>query len=82
VVADITVHGQPAGMQLAAPWSRSVSITTRRVDANALQKAPPTRRPGPARPIAHRFRLEKILDAYETFGRAAASRAPEAFVGA
>ena len=57
-------------------WSRNITITTRLVDTAAtgmLLRAVNAKSLDPAPLITHRFTLDRILDAYDTFGLRAAA---------
>lgn len=74
VIANIGVHGVKADLHLERLWSQNISITTRLVDTVTtpmLLKTVCAGRIDPKRLITHRFKLNQILDAYETFGHAA-----------
>ena len=78
VIANIGVHGQKVELHLERLWSQNVAITTRLVDAVTtpmLLKTVQSGKIDPTRLITHRFKLDQILDAYETFGSAAKTRA-------
>ncbi len=78
VVANIGVHGVKAALHLEQLWDRNITITTRLVDASSTQMlldVVRARKIDPKRLITHRVKLDQILDAYETFGHAAESRA-------
>jgi alcohol dehydrogenase len=78
VIANIGVHGVKADLHLETLWDRNISITTRLVDTVStpmLLKTVGAGKLDPARLITHRFRLEDVLNAYETFGSAADSHA-------
>jgi alcohol dehydrogenase len=74
VIANVGVHGAPVALHLERLWDRNVTITTRLVDTAStpdLLKIVRSRRIDPKLLITHRFKFDKILDAYETFGHAA-----------
>src|ERR1700735_3827587 len=77
-IANIGVHGTKVDLHLENLWDRNITITTRLVDTvstpmllNILQSG----KIDPKQLITHRFKFDKILDAYETFGNAAETRA-------
>lgn len=77
-IANIGVHGKKVELHLESLWDRNVTITTRLVDTAStpmLLNILRARKIDPNLLITHRFRLDKILDAYETFGNAAKTRA-------
>lgn len=85
VIANIGVHGKKADLHLEKLWAHNISITTRLVDTVTtpmLLKSVSSKRIDPARLITHRFRLDQILEAYDTFGRAAETRALKVILSA
>ena len=73
-IANVGVHGVKVDLHLERLWSRNITITTRLVDTVTtpmLLKTVQSRKIDPTRLITHRFTLDRILDAYETFGHAA-----------
>ncbi|SAK91383.1 alcohol dehydrogenase [Caballeronia hypogeia] len=77
-IANIGVHGVKADLHLETLWDRNITITTRLVDTVSTPMLLKTVRAGrldPKRLITHRFTLDHVLDAYETFGNAADSHA-------
>ncbi len=77
-IANVGVHGHKADLHLEKLWSHNITITTRLVDTVStptLLKAVISRRLDPSVLITHRFTLDRILDAYDTFGRAAETKA-------
>ncbi|MBU3079527.1 zinc-dependent alcohol dehydrogenase family protein [Sphingomonas quercus] len=78
VIANVGVHGAKVDLHLERLWSRNIAITTRLVDTVStpmLLKSVCTHRIDPARLITHRFKLDEIVAAYDTFGHAATTRA-------
>ncbi|CAE6893673.1 Alcohol dehydrogenase [Paraburkholderia domus] len=78
VIANVGVHGVKADLHLEKLWDRNIAITTRLVDTVSTPMLLKTVRAGridPAKLITHRFRLEDMASAYDTFGRAAETRA-------
>jgi alcohol dehydrogenase len=77
-IANIGVHGKKVDLHLEQLWDRNIAITTRLVDATStpmLFKTVRANKINPKRLITHRFKMDKILDAYETFGDAAKTKA-------
>ena len=77
-IANIGVHGVKVDLHLESLWDRNISITTRLVDTVTIPmlfKTVRSRKIDPKLLITHRFKLNNILDAYDTFGRAADTRA-------
>ena len=78
VIANIGVHGIKVDLHLENLWDRNITITTRLVDtvsATMLLNTVQSRKIDPKRLITHKFKLEHILDAYDTFKHAADTRA-------
>jgi alcohol dehydrogenase len=85
VIANIGVHGTKADLHLESLWDRNITITTRLVDTVStpmLLKSLGSRKIDPKLLITHRFKLERILDAYETFGHAAKTKALKVIIEA
>jgi len=77
-IANIGVHGTKVDLHLENLWDRNITITTRLVDTVStpmLLNVVGMHKINPAQLITHRFKFDRILDAYETFGRAADTRA-------
>jgi alcohol dehydrogenase len=84
-IANVGVHGVKADLHLERLWSHNITITTRLVDTVTtpmLLKTVQAGKINPKRLITHRFKLEKILDAYDTFGRAASTGALKVLIEA
>lgn len=85
VIANIGVHGTKVDLHLENLWDRNITITTRLVDAVStpmLLASYLAKKIEPKRLITHRFDLAHILDAYETFGHAANTRALKVIISA
>ena len=77
-IANIGVHGAKVDLHLERLWSHNVTITTRLVDTVStpmLLKTVQSKRIDPAQLITHHFKLDQIIEAYETFGKAAKTKA-------
>ena len=77
-IANIGVHGAKADLHLEKLWSQNISITTRLVDTVTtpmLLKTVISKKLDPMLLISHHFKFNNILEAYETFGHAANTRA-------
>jgi alcohol dehydrogenase len=77
-IANVGVHGVKVDLHLERLWDRNITITTRLVDTVTtpmLLKTVGARKIDPKRLITHRFTLDRILDAYDTFARAASTQA-------
>ena len=77
-IANIGVHGTKVDLHLEYLWSRNITITTRLVDTvstTMLLNGLRSKKINPTLLITHRFRFDKILDAYETFSHAASTKA-------
>ena len=84
-IANIGVHGVKADLYLEKLWDRNIAITTRLVDTVStpmLLKIVQSHRIDPKQLITHHFKLDNILDAYETFGAAAKTNALKVLVDA
>ena len=84
-IANIGVHGQKVALHLERLWDRNISITTQLVDTATIPmlfKTVSSRKIDPKRLITHRFRLDNILDAYDTFGNAAKTKALKVIIEA
>jgi alcohol dehydrogenase len=77
-IANIGVHGKSVVLHLETLWSRNVTITTRLVDTVTtpmLFKTVQSRKLDPKKLITHHFKLQQIVEAYETFEHAAKEKA-------
>jgi alcohol dehydrogenase len=84
-IANIGVHGQKVALHLECLWDRNISITTRLVDTVTIPmlfKTVGSHKIDPKRLITHRFKLDRILDAYDTFGNAAKTKALKVIIEA
>ncbi len=85
VIANVGVHGVKVDLHMETLWDRNITITTRLVDTVStpmLLKSVKAKRIDPTLLITHRFRLDQILDAYDTFGRAAKTQALKVLIEA
>ena len=77
-IANIGVHGTKVDLHLENLWDRNITITTRLVDTVStpmLLNILKSHKIDPKLLITHRFKLDGIFDAYETFGHAAKTKA-------
>ena len=77
-IANVGVHGKPVELHLEKLWAHNITLTTRLVDTAATPLLLRMVRSGQLQPtklVTHRFQLEAIMDAYDTFGSAARERA-------
>jgi len=77
-VANIGVHGAPAQLALDELWIKDIAITMGLVSTNStpmLLKLVAQHQLAAERFGTHHFALDEILDAYETFGNAAETKA-------
>jgi alcohol dehydrogenase len=77
-LANIGVHGKSVELHLERLWSQNITLTTRLVDTattSMLLKTVLAKSLRPEQLITHRFALEDIAKAYDTFGNAAKERA-------
>lgn len=85
VIANVGVHGSKVDLHLETLWMQNISITTRLVDTQStgmLLKTVAAKKLDPAQLITHRFRLEEIMQAYDTFANAAQSKALKVIISA
>jgi len=77
-IANVGVHGIKVDLHLESLWDRNITITTRLVDTVStpmLLKTLCSHQLDPKPLITHRFKLDQILEAYETFAHAAETHA-------
>lgn len=77
-VANVGVHGSSTELKLQDLWIKDVSITTGLVSATTtpmLLKLVAQDKLSPEQFVTHRFALDEMMDAYDTFGRAAETKA-------
>jgi len=84
-IANVGVHGVKVDLHLEQLWSRNITITTRLVDTVTtpmLLRTVQSKKLDPKRLITHRFTLDQVMAAYETFGHAASTRALKVIIAA
>lgn len=84
-IANVGVHGVKVDLHLERLWSHNVTITTGLVDTQSiplLLKSVQGKRIEAGRLITHRFKLAQILQAYETIGQAASTKALKVIIEA
>jgi alcohol dehydrogenase len=77
-IANIGVHGKSVNLHMETLWSKNITITTRLVDTVTtpmLFKTVQSKKIEPKKLITHHFRLDQIIEAYDTFGHAAKEKA-------
>jgi alcohol dehydrogenase len=77
-LANVGVHGRPVALHLETLWDRNITLTTRLVDTVTtpmLLKMALSGKLRPARLATHRFALDDVMKAYDTFGQAAKEHA-------
>lgn len=77
-VANVGVHGKPVSLPLETAWIQNLTITTGLVNTDTsrmLIKLLTQGRLDVGGFISHRFSLDDIMNAYDTFGRAAETKA-------
>ena len=77
-IANIGVHGKSVTLHLEFLWSKNITITTRLVDTVTtpmLFKTVLSKSIEPKKLITHHFRLDQVIEAYDTFGNAAKEKA-------
>ena len=85
IIANIGVHGTKVDLHLENLWDRNITITTRLVDTVStpmLLNSLRSHKIDPKLLITHRFKLDRILDAYETFAHAADTHALKVIIEA
>src|SRR5580698_3860635 len=73
-IANVGVHGKPVELHMEKLWDRNISLTTRLVDTVTTPMLLKVVRSGKLQPnklVTHRFAMDDILKAYDTFGNAA-----------
>jgi alcohol dehydrogenase len=73
-IANVGVHGKPVELHMEKLWDRNISLTTRLVDTVTTPMLLKVVRSGklqPSKLVTHRFAMNDIMKAYETFGNAA-----------
>jgi alcohol dehydrogenase len=84
-IANIGVHGKKVDLHLENLWDRNIEITTRLVDTATIPmlfKTVASKKINPKVLITHHFKLENIIEAYETFGNAAKTKALKVIIEA
>jgi hypothetical protein len=84
-IANIGVHGKKVDLHLESLWDRNISITTRLVDTVTIPmlfKTVASHKIDPKLLITHRYKFDHILEAYETFGSAAKTKALKVIIEA
>lgn len=77
-IANVGVHGKPVELHMEKLWDRNISLTTRLVDTITtpmLLKIVASGKLQPSKLVTHRFAINDIMKAYDTFGNAAAESA-------
>jgi len=73
-IANVGVHGKPVELHMEKLWDRNISLTTRLVDTLTTPMLLKIVRSGKLQPstlVTHRFAMNDIMKAYDTFGNAA-----------
>jgi alcohol dehydrogenase len=84
-IANVGVHGVKVDLHMERLWDRNISITTRLVDTVSTPMLLKTLRSGrleAAKLITHRFSLNDVMKAYETFAHAADTHALKVIIKA
>jgi alcohol dehydrogenase len=77
-IANVGVHGKSVNLHLETLWSKNITITTRLVDTTStpmLLKTVNSNKLQPSKLITHHFRLDQVIEAYDTFEHAAKEKA-------
>ena len=73
-LANVGVHGKPVELHVEKLWDRNITLTTRLVDTVTtpmLLKVVGSGKLQPSKLVTHRFALDDVMKAYDTFGNAA-----------
>ena len=73
-LANVGVHGTPVELHVEKLWDRNITLTTRLVDTVTtpmLLKVVGSGKLQPSKLVTHRFALDDVMKAYDTFGNAA-----------
>ena len=73
-LANVGVHGKPATLHLESLWIRDITVTMGLVDAYStatLMQLVTARKIDAARFVSHHFKLNEMIEAYDTFQNAA-----------
>src|ERR1700689_1816010 len=84
-LANIGVHGKSVELHLERLWSQNITLTTRLVDTattDLLLKTVLSKTLRPEQLITHRFAMNDIQKAYDTFGDAAKQHALKVLISA
>ena len=84
-IANVGVHGVKVDLHLEKLWSHNITITTGLVDTFSiplLLKTVQSKRIDAKQLITHHFKLVQILEAYDTFGNAADTKALKVIIEA
>jgi alcohol dehydrogenase len=83
-VANAGVHGAPAELRLQDLWIMDISITMGLVSTSTtpmLLKLVAQHKLAAEKFVTHHFSFDQMMDAYETFGRAAETKALKVIIG-
>ena len=70
-LANVGVHGTPVTLHVEKLWDRNITLTTRLVDTVTtpmLLKVVGSGKLQPSKLVTHRFALDDVMAAYDTFG--------------
>jgi alcohol dehydrogenase len=73
-LANVGVHGKSVELHVEKLWDRNITLTTRLVDTVTtpmLLKVVGSGKLQPSKLVTHRFALDDVMKAYDTFGDAA-----------
>jgi len=77
-IANVGVHGQSVDLKLEKLWVHNITMTTGLVDTYTIPMLMKTLDSGELEPeqlITHHFKLDEIMEAYDTFGNASEEKA-------
>ena len=84
-IANVGVHGTKVDLHLERLWAHNITLTTRLVDTVTtpmLMKTVQAKVLKPEQLITHHFKLDDILEAYDTFAKAASHGALKVLIEA
>ena len=85
VIANTGVHGHKVDLHLGTLWSHNIAVTTRLVHTATtpmLLRTVQSKKIDATRLITHRFKLDQIIEAYDTFARASETKALKVIISA
>ncbi|MCM2322218.1 MAG: zinc-dependent alcohol dehydrogenase family protein [Oligoflexia bacterium] len=84
-IANIGVHGKSVELRLQDLWIKNITLRTRLVDTESTPLLLKTVTAGKVKPgmlISHRFKMNEMMKAYDTFGNAQKEQAMKVIISA